>query len=273
LNEFNQYPKRATASRVLLLLAFLAGCTDSTAPNADPSSSSPAQVEAQLTFLGPAPVVLGTAANYVILAKSGISTVPTSAITGNIGVSPIAATAITGFALVRAPGASFSKSSQVIGNVYAATYPVPTPANLTRAIGNMQTAYVNAAGRRNPNFTELGGGNIGSRTLRPGLYKWSGTVRIPTNVTVRGGVNDVWIFQIAGGLTQSSATKIILSGGAQAKNIFWQVAGVVSIGTTAHLEGVVLAKTSIALKTGASVNGRLYAQTAVTLAKNRVVKK
>lgn len=261
------------ASRALLLLAFLAGCSDSTAPTADLSPTAPIQAAAQLAALGPAPVVLGAAGSYVILAKSGISTVPTSAITGNIGVSPIAATAITGFALTRRAGAAYSTSSQVTGNVYAATYPTPTPANLTRAIGAMQTAYVNAAGRKNPNSTELGSGFIGGRTLSPGLYKWSTTVRISRNVTLRGGVNDVWIFQIAGGLTQASATKVILSGGARAKNVFWQVAGVVSLGTTAHLEGVVLAKTAITLKTGASVNGSLLAQTAVTLAKNKVVKK
>jgi hypothetical protein len=137
----------------------------------------------------------------------------------------------------------------------------------------MQTAYTNAAGRKNPDHTELAGGKIGGLTLTPGLYKWSNTVRIPKNVTLKGGVNDVWIFQIAGGLTQASATKVILAGGALAKHVFWQVAGVVAIVTTAHLEGVVLSKTAITLKTGASVNGSLLAQTAVTLESNRVVKR
>ena len=137
----------------------------------------------------------------------------------------------------------------------------------------MQAAYVNAAGRKNPDHTELYSGNIGGRTLSPGLYKWSNTVRIPRNVTLRGGVEDVWIFQIAGGLTQASATRVVLTGGALAKHVFWQVAGVVAIGTTAHLEGVVLSKTAITLKTGASVNGSLLAQTAVTLQSNRVVKR
>ena len=273
MNSLEKYSKQGMGLRALLLVAFAAGCSDSTSPTADPSSTSPAQLETQLRALGPAPVVLGAAGDYVILAKSGISTVPTSDIRGNIGVSPIAATAITGFALTRSAGAVYATSSQVRGKVYAANYPAPTPANLTKAIGAMQTAYVNAAGRKNPDHTELAGGHIGGRTLRPGLYKWSSTVRIGKNVTLSGGVNDVWIFQIAGGVTQASATKVILTGGALAKNVFWQVAGVVAIGTTAHLEGVVLAKTAITLKTGASVNGRLLAQTAVTLAKNRVIKK
>jgi hypothetical protein len=137
----------------------------------------------------------------------------------------------------------------------------------------MQTAYVDAAGRTTPDHTELAAGNIGGLTLPAGLYKWTNTVTIPTNVTLQGGANDVWIFQIAGGITQASATQVVLTGGAQAKNVFWQVFGAVDIGATAHFEGEVLSLTSITLQTGASVNGRLLAQTAVTLAGNTVVQK
>ncbi len=93
---------------------------------------------------------------------------------------------------------------------------------------------------------------------------------ISTDVTLSGGPNDVWIFQIAGQISQASATRVTLAGGALAKNIFWQAAGSVSIGTTAHFEGVLLGKTLIAVKTGASVSGRLLAQTAVTLQMNAV---
>jgi hypothetical protein len=134
----------------------------------------------------------------------------------------------------------------------------------------MQTAYTNAAGRTNPNFVNLGAGQIGGLTLVPGLYKWTTGVLISTDVTLSGGANDVWIFQIAGTLIQASATKMILAGGARSKNIFWQASGGVAIGTTAHAEGVILGKTLIALKTGASANGRLLAQTAVTLQQNAV---
>ena len=80
----------------------------------------------------------------------------------------------------------------------------------------------------------------------------------------------IWIFQISGTLIMSSAVKITLAGGAQAKNIFWQTAGAVTIGTTSHFEGNVLGKTGINLQTGASINGRLLAQTAVTLQMNTV---
>ena len=219
---------------------------------------------------GPAPVNLGTAGNFVILAKSGISTVPTSAVTGDIGVSPIDQTAITGFSETMDATNTFSTSTQVTGKIYAADYAVPTPANLTTAVSDMETAYTDAAGRTLPDATELGAGEIGGLTIVPGLYKWGTDVLISTDVTLNGGPNDVWIFQISGGITQASATKVILTGGALPKNIFWQSFGVVALDTTAHMEGVILAQTGITLNTGATINGRLLAQTAVTLDQNTV---
>jgi uncharacterized protein YjdB len=221
--------------------------------------------------VGPAPVDLGAAGNFVILGKSAVSTVPTSAVTGNIGVSPAAASFITGFGLIADSTNVFSTSTQVIGKVYASNFAVPTPSNLTTAISNMETAYTDAAGRTVPAaITELGAGDISGMTLAPGLYKWGTGLSINSNVTLNGNANDVWIFQIAGGITQATATRVNLTGDAQAKNVFWQSFGTVAIGTGAHFEGVVLAKTAINLGTGASVNGRLYAQTAVSLDANTV---
>jgi hypothetical protein len=224
----------------------------------------------QVATAAQSPVNLGTAGNFVILTKSGISTVPPSAITGNIGVSPIKSTAITGFALSLTADSPFATSTQGTGNVYAPDYAAPTPANLTTAVGDMQTAYTDAAGRSLPDFTELGSGEIGGLTLVPGLYKWSTDVLISSDVTLNGGPNAVWIFQIAGKITQASGTQIHLAGGAAAANIFWQAFGDVSLGTTTHFEGIILAQTSISLATGASINGRLLAQTAVTLDANSV---
>ena len=211
-------------------------------------------------------VNLGSAINYVILAKTSISNISTSAITGDLGLSPAATSFITGFSLVNATG--FATSAQVTGSLFAADMASPTPINLTTAVGNMITAYNDAAGRPTPNFLELGTGNIGGRTLTPGLYKWTTTVTMPSNLTISGGPNDVWIFQIAGDLLMSNAVNITLSGGAQAKNIFWQVAGQATFGTTSHFEGIVLCMTGIHLQTGASMNGRALAQTAVTLDNN-----
>lgn len=222
---------------------------------------------------GPASVNLGAAAPYAILTKTGITNVPASSIIGNLGASPIASTAITGFSMVADSTNTFSTSTQVKGKIYAANYASPTPAELTKAIGNMQTAYTDAAGRSLPDFTELYAGNLNGRTLAPGLYKWSSGVLLTSNVTLAGPANAVWIFQIAGNLTMGSGAKMLLSGGAQSRNIFWQVGGGVGveIGTTAHAEGTILAAKAIHMRTGASLNGRALAQTAVTLEKNKIV--
>ena len=216
------------------------------------------------------PVDLGTAGDFVILAKSGISTTGTTSIVGDIGVSPAAATYITGFGLILDASNEFSTSSLVDGKVYASDYDSPTPANMTTAVSDMEAAYIDAAGRTNPTATELGDGNIGGLTLAPGLYKWSTDVIIPTDVTLSGGANDVWIFQIAGTLDISSATSVILKGGAQAKNIFWAVADVVALGTTSEFNGNILAQTNITMTDGAKLNGRALAQTAVTLIANTI---
>jgi len=217
----------------------------------------------------PATVNLGTASNFVILAKTGISTTGTTSVVGNIGISPAEATYITGFALTLPSEGAFSTSALVTGKVYAPSYANPTPTTLTTAVLDMQTAYTDAAGRA-PTVTELGAGNIGGMTLVPGVYKWSTGVTIPTDVTLSGGANDVWIFQIAQNLNISPATKIILSGGAQASNIFWQVAGQTTIGTTAVFNGNILDQTAIVLNTGAVLNGIALAQSAVTLDSNTI---
>ena len=214
--------------------------------------------------IGPLPVNLGQAGNFAILSKTGITDVYASAVKGDVGTSPI-----TGAALLLTCG-------EVTGNVYTvdAAGPLPCtvidPTLLTLAVGDMESAYNDAAGRKSPDFIELGAGEIGGLTLVPGLYKWATGVLITTDVTLSGGPNAVWIFQVAGTLNQANAARVTLVGGALAKNIFWQVAGAVTLGTTAHFEGVVLAKTMVAVNTGASVNGRLLAQTAVTLQMNAV---
>jgi hypothetical protein len=284
MNRLNRYTNPLKWLMALLLVAFVAGCGGSGGGGVvKPAPTSPgAGTGAGAGGHGPAPVVLGsslvgtgtpTTPRFVILAKTGVSTTGTTAITGDIGLSPAAASYITGFgALPINASGCYSTSSLVTGNIYAADYTsgcTTTGPLLTSAVGQMMTAYTDAAGRA-PDFTEIGAGNIGGMTLPPGTYKWSSGLLIPTDVTLNGGANDVWIFQIAGGITQANGTSVKLTGGAVSKNVFWQVADVVSIGTTAHMAGVVLAQTQITLKTGATVDGRLLAQTAVTLQANAV---
>jgi hypothetical protein len=220
---------------------------------------------------GPTPVNLGTAGNYVILAKTGISTTGTTAITGDLGLSPAAATFITGFGLVADASNVFSTSSLVTGQLFASNYAVPTPSNLTTAVSDMQTAFTDAAGRA-PDYTELASGDISGYNLSPATYKWGTGVMINSNLTLTGGANDVWIFQIAQGITVASGVQVILAGGALAKNIFWPTSGVASLGTTSQFHGVILSQTSITMNTGATATGRLLAQSAVTLDANTVTK-
>jgi len=211
-------------------------------------------------------VNLGIAGDFVILSKTGITDVYKSSVVGDVGTSPI-----TGAALLL-------KCNEVTGTIYTVDAAGPLPcavANATRlgvAVLDMQAAYTDATGRSNPDFLNLGAGNIGGSTLTPGLYKWTSDLVIPTDVTISGTPTDIFIFQVAGTLDMSSAVNFTLTGGAQAKNIFWVTSGAVTLGTTSHFEGNILSMTGINLQTAASINGRMLAQTAVTLQKNTVVK-
>lgn len=224
------------------------------------------------TYVTPATAVnLGTAGNYAILAESAITSTGPTLVTGDMAISPAAASYIEGFGLVYTPGNPSSTSALVTGNVYAADYAAPTPATLTTAVNDMHTAYTAAMGAT-PFVTEIGSGNLGGMTLAPGTYKFSTGVLIPTDLTLdaQGDVNAVWIFQIDQTLDLATSRKIILSNGAQAKNVFWAVAGTTTLGANSVFNGIILDKTNIAFTTGATLNGRALAQTAVTLQANPV---
>lgn len=266
---------------VVLLAVSIIGCNNPTGEGTMPTSEN--KKGDSLGMLpdtgnlnaasGPKTVDLGTAGNFVILAKTGISSaLGSEMVVGDIGVSPAAASFITGFGLVADSSNVFSTSSLVTGKVYASNFAVPTPTTMTTAISDMQTAYVDAAGRTNPTATELGAGDISGLTIVPGLYKWGTSVLINGGVTLTGGANSVWIFQIAGKLTVGEGAMITLSGGAQAKNIFWQVADVVSLGTTSNFKGNILSLTKIDMLTGGTFTGRALSQTAVNLQATKVTR-
>jgi peptidoglycan hydrolase-like protein with peptidoglycan-binding domain len=220
----------------------------------------------------PTAVNLGSAGNFSILAKTGVSTTGITSVIGNVGVSPAAATFITGFGLILPAASDFSTSSLVSGKIYAPGYANPTPTNLTTAVLDMQTAYTDAAGRPagvGPNLN-IGAGTVAAQTLATGTYTWGSNVTITEDLTLSGGANDVWIFQISGNLDISSGKSIILAGGAQTSNIFWVVAGQTTIGTDAVFNGNILDQTAIVLNTRATLNGKALAQTAVTLDANNV---
>jgi Ice-binding-like len=216
---------------------------------------------------------LTTPAAYVLMAKTGVTNVTGSSITGgHVGLSPAAASFITGFAPTADATNMFSTSAAVVapGKIYASNYAVPTPTNLTTAVLAMQAAYSDAASRTNPTELNLASGNLGGQTLAPGLYTWGTGVTIATDITLAGGATDVWILQVKGSLELAAAKNVILSGGAQAKNITWQVTGEVTLHATSHFEGVILGKTGITLQTMATLHGRALAQSLVALDNNAV---
>jgi len=277
MNKYESKSKARMWFVALLLAAFVAGCgggdEGSTATTPTPTVPG-AGTGAGPGGQGPAPVNLLSVLtnNFAILTKAGITNVPTSPIVGNIGSSPITAAAMNNVTCSEVPGTIYGVDAAYTGDGIDVTCFAGTAADKTlvdNAVLDMGTAYADAEGRT-PDYNEVGAGNIGGMTLPPATYKWTTGVSILTDVTLNGGANDVWIFQIAQGITQASAARVILTGGALPKNVFWQSIGVVDIGTTAHMEGVILAKTAITLKTGASANSRLLAQTEVTLQQNAV---
>jgi hypothetical protein len=256
-----------------LALTALAGCGGGggggggSAPSTSGASSGPTGA----ACAGASCVSLGTAAHYAILAKTGISTVPSSVVTGHVGISPAARTFLTGWSLIAEPTDTYFTSAQVTGGgkLYAAdNVGGTTSVDLTTAVGDMQTAYTDAAGRpAGVGVTNLnrGAGVLTSDTLAPGTYTWGTPLNIPTDLTFNGNATDIWILQIAGTLDMAAAKNVIMTGGALAKNVFWQVSGAVTIGANTHFEGVILGQTAINFGNLSSINGRLLAQSAVVL--------
>ena len=221
---------------------------------------------------GPTAIDLQTAGNFAILSGTGITSANGSAvITGNIGASGVTGASITVACAQLAPSEVFTDDANYPGATCTSTN--KTAAGI--AVLDMGTAYNNASAPVTPAgvgpFLNLGAGTVIAQTLVPGVYTWADNVSITGDITLNGSATDVWIFQIDGTLGMGIGNRIILSGGALAKNVYWRVAGAVSLNQNSQFAGVILAKTNIAMITGATINGRLLAQTAVTLGSGTVV--
>jgi hypothetical protein len=215
---------------------------------------------------GPTAINLRTAANFAIMTGTGVTSAAKSAmITGNIGASGITGASIT-VACAELLGGSEMFTDDLEPSVSSACLSADKGAAAT-ALADVLTAYVAASdpattAAAGPPFLELGAGTVTAQTLAPGVYTWAGNVSITQPITLDGSATDVWIFQIGGTLDTDQI--ITLAGGALAKNVFWRVAGAVALNTNAQFKGVVLAKTK-------AIEGRLLAQTAVTLDATNVV--
>jgi len=254
------------------------------------------QVVSAAGYANPALVNLGTAGDFVVLGQSGVTAtgIATTHITGDVGLYPAAAsTQLTGFGGggvggmgVMDPSNTFSLSnptSLVAGNIYgtgAPWDPAPT-AKLLAATSDLVTAEGNVYARtRGPTegedlngagSTTGGTSELGGHTFTRGVYRWptgAQTTTISTDMTLSGAADDIFIFEIAGPFDIHA--KVNLIGGAQAKNVYWAVAGQTTIYGSGDISGNILDQTGIAMQNGAKLTGRALAQTAVTIDGNAI---
>lgn len=245
--------KKLLATLIILSVVLIAGCkkkeTDET-----PSGTTPIVIPIQTTVQTTVP--LAGAATLAVLAGTSVSNTGATTITGDLGLSP--GSSVGGFP----PG--ILNGTQHINDAIA-----------DQAKLDLTAAYNNAAGRTATDIVTLSG-NIGGLTLTPGLYKSTSSLAISSGdltFDARGNANAVFIIQIASTLTTTSGRKVILSGGALASNIFWQVGSSATFGTTSVLKGTIMAMESITFNTGASLDGRALARTGAIVMEGNVIVK
>lgn len=233
----------------MVSVAFMAACG-----NDDPSpSKNPAVIPSQTVTM--APIVMAGTAELAVLAGSSVTNTGATNITGDLGLSP--GTSVGGFP----PG--------ILNGTLRINDAIATQAKL-----DLTAAYNDAAGRTSTDIVTLSG-NIGGLTLTPGLYKSTSSLAISSGdltFDAKGNADAVFIIQIASTLTTTSGRKVLLSGGASAANIFWQVGTSATLGTTSVFKGTIMAMQSITLNTGATLTGKALARNGgVTMAGNTIV--
>ena len=274
MNTRKGFSRPLTWSALILLAAVTAGCGGGGNHGGGGSNPAAGSGPTGSNCTGAACVDLGTAANYSILAETGVSTTGVTSVNGNIGLSPAAKVFLTGWSQTDDVTDTYATSALVVapGKLYAANnIGGTTSSDLSVAVANKDTAYTAAAGKTSTAACP-GVGVLGGLTLDPGVYTCAVNVTIQTgtNLTLNGSATDVWVFQITGTLTQAASTQVILTGGALAKNVFWQVSDVVTIEPSASMQGIILGFSTIAMQSGATITGRLLSNTDVTLIANTI---
>ena len=273
MHRFEILFKPPTWFMALLLAACVAGCgsgggsgeTGSGPDPGPPPTAAGAGTGVGGQGKGPAPVILGTAGNFVILSVNALTNLGPSVVTGDVGLTNVSGTLIG------------LTCAEVTGVIYDVDNKGPGPctqmdaAMLAVAKTDGDNAYNDATDAivRVPDYPDLGAGNIGGLNLGPATYHWSTAVQIPANVTLTGGPNDVWIFQIAETLNVSPGVQIILKGGALPENVYWAPTHDVELGAASQFKGILLPAAAVFMRNGASINGRLLAE-AVHLDQNTV---
>jgi len=270
----------------ILLAILMAGCTKEVNTSGSPMSTSSTQfnnkssvsqvnkdiVKATNSTINVAYVDLKSVARFGIIAGVGVSNNAGKSIINNqdVGISPGGRSSVTGFPPALIMNGTIFTASDIA--------PLGVPAMLTQAKQDLTNAYNFAAGASNPAPATLAG-DQGGKTLAPGIYKSTSTLLIQKgNLTLdaQGNPNSVWIFQVASAFTSvgGAGGNVILTGGAQAKNIFWQIGSSATIGDYTSFKGNVMALISITMNSGAITQGRMLAiNGAVVLTSTNIINK
>lgn len=211
-------------------------------------------------------IELGKAGQYVILAKTEVHYVSKSRITGHIGTGSVSdkikkEKEFTDSARQRIPG-------QII--VVQSNQSDTTAPDVSAAIEDMMSAYSDASMQNGNDMSSKQYNSFQSGDVTPGVYEWSDSLHVTSDVTLSGGTDDVWIMMVSDNLTVDENTTFKLSDGARAENIYWYVEGEVTIGENAEFEGIILSMNEITLEKGAKLNGRMFSQSSITLDDNTV---
>jgi len=237
----------------MMSVVLFAACNEKEVEPKD-DDTNPIEIPIQTTAV--ATISLAGASDLAVIAGTAITSTGATTVTGDIALSP--GSSIGGF-----PPGILNGSQQINNNISS------------QAKLDLTAAYNDAAGRTSTEMVTLSG-NIGGLTLTPGLYKSTSSLAISSGdltFDAKGDASAIFIIQIASSLTTTSGRKVILSGGAQASNIFWQVGSSATFGTTSVFKGTILAMQSITFNTGATLDGRAFARTGgVTMQGNTIVK-